>query len=290
MATRLFPLSFVYARHQPICPVKLLSLLNSADNVWYGLCKATSEEVVLKLFEREHFSDTEAPRDAAVLTEVQILKDLSKQYPARVIQFRNFYANDEDQLVLVMEAAETTLQEVLDLKGRLTEDDAREAIFGMLEAVFCVHQAQLVHRDIKPANLMLMDRNDFSSLKIADFGVTVGNVGYDSLNQIAGTMGYEAPEMLAHSFYGKAVDLWSCGVTAYQLLYGHVPFKPTASTGLFATKKIGPKQQLDAIKRGYDLSSGGVVVSDEGKHLIRGLLEIDPARRFTAEQALRHPW
>lgn len=61
----------------------------------------------------------------------------------------------------------------------------------MLEGAACVHMSSLVHRDIKPANLMLMDKNDFSTVKIADFGTTVGNVGYENLNQIAGTLGYE---------------------------------------------------------------------------------------------------
>lgn len=56
----------------------------------------------MKLFERESFSDGPI-RDEKVLTEVKILKDLSRTYPSRIIQFIDFYANDENQLVLVME-------------------------------------------------------------------------------------------------------------------------------------------------------------------------------------------
>ncbi|KAI8922285.1 kinase-like domain-containing protein [Powellomyces hirtus] len=261
------------------------------DNVWYGLHKATGDQVVMKLFERERFSDGPV-RDEQVLAEVKIIKDLSAAHPERIIRFLDFYSNDEDQLVLVMERAECSLQDILcDIKF-MPEMAAREAVFGMLEGVACVHSASLVHRDIKPANLMLMDRTDTSSIKLGDFGVAVGNVGYDSLNQMAGTMGYQAPEMLSHSFYGKAVDIWSCGVVAYQLLYGRLPFKPTTGTGIFATKKIGPKQQLDAIKKGleFDSANGLSAVSDVAKDFIRKLLQADPTKRPKIKEAMEHPW
>ncbi|KAJ3185539.1 hypothetical protein HDU87_000162 [Geranomyces variabilis] len=242
----------------------------------------------MKLFEKERFADGPS-RDDLVFAEVKILKDLSEQYPSRIVRFLDFYSNDEDQFVLVMERADCTLQDVLyDLKV-LPEMAAREAVFGVLEGLACVHNSSLVHRDIKPANVMLMDRNDTSSLKLGDFGVTVGNVGYDNLNQIAGTMGYQAPEMLARSFYGRAVDLWSCGVLAYQLLYGRLPFKPTAGSGMFATKKIGPKQQLDAIKKGLQFPDD-VAVSDQAKDFIRTLLQTDPAARPKVNEAMEHPW
>ncbi|KAJ3148349.1 hypothetical protein HDU86_007458 [Geranomyces michiganensis] len=242
----------------------------------------------MKLFDKERFADGPV-RDELVLAEVKILKDLSEQYPSRIVRFLDFYSNDEDQFVLVMERADCTLQDVLyDLKV-LPEMAAREAVFGVLEGLACVHNSSLVHRDIKPSNVMLMDKRDTSSVKLGDFGVTVGNVGYDNLNQIAGTMGYQAPEMLGRSFYGRAVDLWSCGVLAYQLLYGCLPFKPTAGTGMFATKKIGPKQQLDAIKKGLQFPDN-VAVSDLAKDLIRSLLQIDPAARPKINQAMEHPW
>ncbi|TPX65225.1 hypothetical protein SpCBS45565_g05361 [Spizellomyces sp. 'palustris'] len=258
------------------------------EHVWYGTCKATGQQVVLKLFDRERFAEGPV-RDEKVLAEVKILKDLCRAHPKRIIGFVDFYANDEDQLVLVMERAACTLQDALYDRKVLSELDAREAIFGMLEAVYCVHSAQLVHRDIKPANLMLMEKNNFSSLKLADFGATVGNVGYDNLNQIAGTMGYEAPEMLSRTFYGKSVDLWSCGVVAYQLLFGVLPFKPVPSSGFFATKKIGPKQQLDAIRKGLEFPHD-IHVSDLAKDFVRSLLQMEPSRRPSIQKALEHPW
>ncbi|KAJ3171506.1 Calcium-dependent protein kinase 4 [Geranomyces variabilis] len=258
------------------------------ENVWLGHHKTTGERVVMKLFDKERFADGPS-RDDLVFAEVKILKDLSEQYPSRIVRFLDFYSNDEDQFVLVMERADCTLQDVLyDLKV-LPEMAAREAVFGILEALACVHNSSLVHRDIKPANVMLMDKTDTSSLKLGDFGVTVGNVGYDNLNQIAGTMGYQAPEMLARSYYGRAVDLWSCGVVAYQLLYGRLPFKPTAGSGIFATKKIGPKQQLDAIKKGLQFPDD-VAASEEAKDFIRSLLQTDPAARPKINKAMEHPW
>ncbi|KAJ3020421.1 hypothetical protein HKX48_000829 [Thoreauomyces humboldtii] len=258
------------------------------DNVWFGVQKATGLKIVMKLFEKERFADGPI-RDEKVLTEVKILKDLSLAYPARIVKYLDFYENGEEQLVLVMERADCNLQDILDQSKSLPELTAREAIFGMIEALSCVHAASLVHRDIKPANLLLMDRKDMASLKLGDFGVTVGNVGYDSLNQSAGTSGYQAPEMLARSFYGKPVDLWSCGVAAFQTLFGTLPFKPVPASGMFATKKIGPKQQLEAIRRGLDFPAG-IPVSEEAKDFVRCLLQMDPTKRPSVQQAMEHPW
>ncbi|KAI9016926.1 kinase-like domain-containing protein [Gaertneriomyces semiglobifer] len=188
-----------------------------------------------------------------------------------------------------MSWADCTLQDILHERKLLFEAEAKEAVFGMLEAIACVHYSQLVHRDIKPANIMMMKKDDFSTVKLADFGVAVGNVGYENLNQRAGTLGFEAPEMLAGRFYSRAVDLWSAGVVCYQLLYGCLPFKATSSGGLFSTKKIGAKQQLDAIKKGL-VFQPAPIISPLAKDFITKLLHYDPQHRMTAEQALDHPW
>ncbi|KAI8818066.1 kinase-like domain-containing protein [Fimicolochytrium jonesii] len=262
--------------------------VGNEDNVWLGINKQTGEPVAMKLFEREQFADGPV-RDEKVVAEVEIIKDLSRQYPARIIQYLDFYSNDENQLVLIMERAECTVQDLLDEYHHLPEFAAREVVFGMLESVACVHTASLVHRDIKPSNLMLMTRTDLTSLKLGDFGVTVGNVGYNNLNQIAGTQGFQAPEMLSRTFYGRPVDLWSCGVTAYLLLYGRLPFIATAGGGMLRTKKIGTKQQLDAIKKGYTFPDD-IQVSEDAKNLIASLLQVDPERRPAITDAINHRW
>ena len=75
----------------------------SADNVWYARDVTDNTQVVIKLFDMEQFPDHEGLRDAKTRAEVDILKELSSKYPNRVVQYLDFYANDEDQLVLVME-------------------------------------------------------------------------------------------------------------------------------------------------------------------------------------------
>ena len=88
--------------------------------------------------------------------------------------------------------------------------------------------------------------------------------------------------MLAHNNYGKAVDLWSAGVTAYEILFGEVPFRATQ-------KNVTSKNQLSAIKKGKP-EFRGAIISETAKSFLKGLLEFDPAKRFTVQQALDHPW
>ncbi|KAJ3288651.1 hypothetical protein HK104_008049 [Borealophlyctis nickersoniae] len=263
-------------------PNPVFPTISRADNVWYARDVETGDRVVIKLFDQELFPDVAGQRDAKTLAEVDVLKTLSKRYPGRVVAYKDFYANEEQQYVLVMELLECTLQDVLNERKKLPEAEAKDAIFGMLDAISCVHSEHFVHRDIKPGNLLLAHKCDLTSIKIADFGCTVGNIGYDNLNQVAGTLPYMAPEMLSKSMYGKAVDMWSAGVTAYQILVGALPFRASG-------KNPGSKQQLTAIKKS-PIDYRSLPISESAKDFLRALLEMDPTKRMTVEQALDHRW
>lgn len=101
------------------------------------------------------------------------------------------------------------------------------------------------------------------------------------LRSQCGTPCYIAPEILKREYYGKPVDMWSAGVCLYILLSGYAPFYDEDQRRLF-----------EKIKKGqycFDEDAWGDI-SPEAKHLIAGLLQLDPAKRLTAAEALRHPW
>lgn len=84
-----------------------------------------------------------------------------------------------------------------------------------------------MHRDLKPENLLLDDQGN---LLLADFGWCISNKGLRQT--ICGTQGaYIAPEMLRHEPYGPSVDLWTCGILAYELLMGRTPFSSSFAPG-----------------------------------------------------------
>ena len=97
-----------------------------------------------------------------------------------------------------------------------------------------------------------------------------------------GTRGYLAPEMLQRLTYSKAIDVWALGVIVFVLLCGCLPFDDD-SQPLHNPALIQQKFSLRYPKWSKNLSASA-------KDLLSRLLEINPRSRYTAEQALRHPW
>lgn len=96
-----------------------------------------------------------------------------------------------------------------------------------------------------------------------------------------GTPGYVAPEVLLCESYDKSVDLWGIGIITYILLAGYPPFYAEDDTALF--EKI--------MNAEYDFDDEcWLDVSDLAKDFIQHLLVKDPKERYTAEQAMKHPW
>uniref|UniRef100_A0A4W5KG92 Protein kinase domain-containing protein n=1 Tax=Hucho hucho TaxID=62062 RepID=A0A4W5KG92_9TELE len=140
----------------------------------------------------------------------------------------------------------------------------------------------VVHRDLKPENLLLASKCKNAAVKLADFGLAIEVQGdQQAWFGFAGTPGYLSPEVLRKEAYGKPVDIWACGVILYILLVGYPPFWDEDQHKLYQQIKAGA----------YDFPSPEWdTVTPEAKNLINQMLTINPAKRITAQEALKHPW
>ncbi|XP_008433078.1 calcium/calmodulin-dependent protein kinase type II delta 1 chain isoform X7 [Poecilia reticulata] len=163
-----------------------------------------------------------------------------------------------------------------------SEADASHCIQQILEAVLHCHQMGVVHRDLKPENLLLASKLKGAAVKLADFGLAIEVQGdQQAWFGFAGTPGYLSPEVLRKDPYGKPVDMWACGVILYILLVGYPPFWDEDQHRLYQQIKAGA----------YDFPSPEWdTVTAEAKDLINKMLTINPAKRVTAADALKHPW
>ncbi|XP_047194683.1 calcium/calmodulin-dependent protein kinase type II delta 1 chain isoform X17 [Hippoglossus stenolepis] len=163
-----------------------------------------------------------------------------------------------------------------------SEADASHCIQQILEAVLHCHQMGVVHRDLKPENLLLASKLKGAAVKLADFGLAIEVQGdQQAWFGFAGTPGYLSPEVLRKDPYGKPVDMWACGVILYILLVGYPPFWDEDQHRLYQQIKAGA----------YDFPSPEWdTVTPEAKDLINKMLTINPAKRVTATDALKHPW
>ncbi|XP_074104530.1 calcium/calmodulin-dependent protein kinase II isoform X21 [Cotesia typhae] len=163
-----------------------------------------------------------------------------------------------------------------------SEADASHCIQQILESVHHCHHNGIVHRDLKPENLLLASKAKGAAVKLADFGLAIELQGEaQAWYGFAGTPGYLSPEVLKKEPYGKPVDIWACGVILYILLVGYPPFWDEDQHRLYGQIKAGA----------YDYPSPEWdTVTPEARNLINQMLTVNPSRRITASDALRHPW
>lgn len=177
--------------------------------------------------------------------------------------------------------------------GGLPDRAARRIVRGVLRGVEYLHRNGIVHRDLKPDNCLLPSAVEpYGDVKLSDFGLSnfvPSGAPYNGrlaasddavLTSAVGSPGFVAPELFDTS-YGSAVDLWSVGVIAYNVLTGEMPFRGRDD------------HQVTLAARRGDVSfasENARAILPAARTLIVGLLTVDVAKRLTAAQALSHPW
>lgn len=212
-----------------------------------------------------------------VYREIAILKKLDHPNVVKLIEVLDDPA--EDCLYLVFELVERG--QVLDLPTDqpLDEESARVYFRDVVLGLEYLHYQRIIHRDIKPANLLL---SNTGHVQIADLGVCNEFDGTDAfLSNSAGTPAFAAPEALCEKaeFSGKAVDIWSLGITLYAFVYGNVPFHDDNLMGLYS------KIRSDNV-----VFPSEPKISELLKDLISKMLVKNPSSRITLPEIKLHPW
>ena len=217
-----------------------------------------------------------------VLKEIEVLKKV--EHP-NIVQYFNFLKED-NYMFIIMEFLEggTLKQYIQENADNITEDIAREIIKQIFNALNYLHYScDICHRDIKPENIMFSEKNNISSLKLLDFGLSSDSFESKLRLQNCGTLTYMAPEQISGAIYSKAVDVWSVGIILYMLLNkGKNAFYEKGDTSKVIIDKINNKEV------NFDLDN--CPISPIGRHLIYKLLDKNPSYRYTARLALNHPW
>jgi calcium/calmodulin-dependent protein kinase I len=135
---------------------------------------------------------------------------------------------------------------------------------------------------LKPENLLYVTTEPNSDLVLADFGIAKTlDSKEDSLQTMAGSFGYAAPEVMDRQGHGKPVDMWSLGVITYTLLCGYSPFRSENLKDLL----MECTQNTVVFHERYWRD-----VSDDAKDFILRLIVPDQNKRWTSEQAMKHSW
>ena len=109
-------------------------------------------------------------------------------------------------------------------KSKINEERVCQIVRQIVNALQYMKDRGIIHRDLKLENVLLVDGNDQSDVKIADFGLSSLTGPNQDSHERLGTLHYTAPEILSGKPYDSSVDVWSLGVITYALLSGTFPF------------------------------------------------------------------
>ena len=125
-----------------------------------------------------------------------------------------------------------TLKNMLDRRSAIPIAEAVDYMIQLTSALFYAHQHSIIHRDIKPENIYVMVDG---SIKLGDFGIAQADGFDDGLtkaDEIVGSVHYLAPEISLGKPATIQSDIYSAGVTFYELLTGHVPFEKDSAVNV----------------------------------------------------------
>jgi len=257
---------------------KRFELLHSAisgtmSKVYKAKDRETGEIVALKILDPQKTADLEARfkdarfKKAPKPREGEIAVQFDHKYIVRTLE-EGFTVDGEQYLV--MEYLEGTgLNSVLMVKQDLLAGARLHYIRQVAEALQEVHAKGFIHRDICPRNLLFT--GDANILKLTDFGLTVPNrPPYTDPGNRTGTPDYMAPELARRKPTDQRLDIFSFGVTIYELCTRQLPW-PKGDTGLAAMTHDQPPQPI---------ADWRPAINKTLADAIHGCIEPNPKSRF----------
>jgi serine/threonine protein kinase len=159
------------------------------------------------------------------------------------------------------------------------EDLARYYFTKLLDGLTYCHEKGVCHRDLRLENLLL---DNSGNLKISDFGQAgIFKKGWDIFStQLVGSLYHLSPEQINNQVYsGEKIDIWNAGIILYCFLTSRLPFCSTDVMEMF-----------NDIKNARYTYPNDIVISEDAKNLIAGMLQVVPQKRLTLAQIRNHPW
>ncbi|ORY63539.1 kinase-like domain-containing protein [Pseudomassariella vexata] len=307
----------------PARSVENYDKLNDIEEGAYGwVARAkeiqTGKVVALKRLKLDDSPSNRVGLPETGLREIQILKDCSHR---NIVSLHEVVVNDGasdsrsrkiESIFLVLEFVEHDLKSILeDMSEPFLASEVKTLLRQLGEGVAYLHDNWILHRDLKTSNLLLNNRGQ---LKIADFGMAryVGDPAPPKLTQLVVTLWYRSPELLLGAkTYGNAVDMWSIGCIFGELLAREPLLQGKNEvdelTQIFELCGIPTDESWPSFRRlpnarslrvpkGSSAATGSVIrarfplLTAAGTALLNGLLSLDPDKRPSAREMLRHEY
>ena len=239
----------------------------------------THESIAMKEIKK---STEDLLSDGEIMDEINILKNLDHPDIVRIMEF---YNTEQSYFIINEYCPGGELFEQVNKK--FSETQIAVMFRQILSGLAYLHSNNIIHRDLKLENILIKEieksketNEDLFNLKIIDFGTAKIFDKNKKERIIVGSSYYIAPEVI-NKKYSQECDMWSAGVILYMFIVGHAPFDGRTDKEIMGKIKQGNYSKND---------ERWIYASKEVKDLIQKLLVIEPEKRLTAIEALKHPW
>ena len=246
--------------------------------VYKGYDRNLQIEVAIKILKREKISRPNTRK--RFFREAKVMTGIKHPNVVRIYDVGEF----EEDVYLVMEFVDgMTMESFLIEKEGLKPDDLKRFMIKISDALGAIHDQDIIHRDIKPANIMVdKDRNpiimDFGLAKEEDSKV-MASEALTLKGNVLGTPQYMAPEQFtAPKDVSKASDIYSLGITFYEMSTGKLPIKGRSFGEYCNNHQTVVPKPIHSVSNSYSTEFGD---------LINKMLEKEPSKRFRDANALK---
>ena len=239
-----------------------------------GIFKPTGEEFAIKVLNKEKIRKK---MKNLALRENEIITKLNH---INIVLVYCIIDTKEDYFIIMEYCKLGELFDYIVKYKRLSEEEASNFFYQLINGVEYIHSQGIAHRDLKPENLLLTEDK---VLKIIDFGLSHEFEEEEFLKTKCGSPSYAAPEIISKPNYnGFKIDVWCCGIILYAMLCGYLPFD-----GDDDAQNNNVKLFQNILECEPELPD---FLSNISKDLIMRILNPDPDKRITIEQIKKHPF
>ena len=245
--------------------------------VYFGTNNNLQRDCILKIINKEHINQLDYDLIMKQLErEEQYTKLCNSQNTV------NFYnkLDTEENIIFELEFCQSSLKEYLNENGKLERNPIifKNIAQSLVKAVVNIHKKGIIHRDIKPDNIFILDEDvedEDKIIKLGDFGCSV--LIKENNSEKMGSLFYSAPEILQDLKYDERCDLWSLGVTLFELYFGVLPYGNEPDENIILN-------MIDD-ENNFIFRKSGIANLDI---LFKCLLAIDPNKRMTFQELFEY--
>ena len=259
-------------------PTKILGS-GSFGSVYEAKNTIFQNTVAMKVIKKDPNNEID---EQEIKNEIDILKKLS--HP-NIVKIYEFYISNSHYYIITEFCKEGELFSYI--KNKYSERQLAVLFYQVFSGLWYLHDNKILHRDIKLENIMISKKEKDNEsgeelfwVKIIDFGTAKIFEKNKKEKDVVGSSYYIAPEVLKQN-YNEKCDTWSVGVILYMMLVGRAPFDGKDDEEIISKINSGEYNSKEPRLLKH---------SPEVRDLVNKLLQKDLSRRYSAKEALGHPW